>query len=97
VSGRWLASAQITTSIAAASKLAEVYSKKGLPCEIEAAADGVIVYANDRVTAERVAKDIRRFVVERDPRACTERGQHDKNEPGATAWWAAVRFDWRKF
>lgn len=33
MSGRWLASAQITTSIAAASKLAEVYGKKGLPCE----------------------------------------------------------------
>ena len=95
--GRWLESAQITTSIAAASKLAEVYGKKGLPCEIEAAADGVIVYAASRVTADRVANDIRRFVVARDPRACTERAKHDGNEEASTSWWSAVRFDWRKF
>jgi hypothetical protein len=97
VSGRWLAAAQISTSISAATKLAELYGQKGLPCEIEAAADGVIVYARDRVTADRVASDIRRFVATRDSRACTERAKHDEDEPSVTAWWSAVRFDWRKF
>jgi hypothetical protein len=97
MSSRWLAAKEVSTNIGVATGLAELYCSKGLPCEIEAGPGGVIVYAGSRIDADRIARDIRRAVVERDPRACTERARFDEDEPKATAWWAAVNFSWRVF
>ena len=68
----------------------------GVPCEVEKASAGVIVYAASRLGAEKVARDIRRAVQDRDPRANTTPAYRDFGEPEETRWWAGVNFDWRK-
>lgn len=80
-----------------ASSLAAVYTKRGMPCEIEASTTGVVVYASKPEHAGRIALDIARAARARDPRATSTTPAEDKDENEATRWWAAVDFDWRRF
>lgn len=81
----------------AAKSLAEVYTRAGLPCEIEHGLNGVIVYASSRDHAARISLDLAHAVRTRDPHVFASPVNEDKDEPEATRYWAAVDFDWRRF
>lgn len=80
-----------------AEALARHFIDAGMPCEIEAATRGVIVYASSHDDVERIAKKLLLAVRSRDPRVIVTPACEDVDEDQATRWWAAVEFDWRKF
>lgn len=80
-----------------AKKLAAVYTRAGLPCEIEHGLNGVIVYASSRDHVARISLNIAHAVRTRDPYVVASPVNEDKDEPEATRFWAAVDFDWRRF
>ena len=74
--------------------LSAVLSASGRKCELEAGAGGLLVYASTRVDVAAAARKVLRAVVDRDSRAVVTGPEHDPEEPGKSAWWAEVTFDW---
>lgn len=78
----------------AAKRLAALYTRAGLPVEVEAGPVGLVVYGSDAATVRRVAQSLASTPRVLGGEVTVGPITVDQDEPEATRFWTTVEFDW---
>lgn len=80
-----------------AGKLAELFKRAGLACEIEAGAIGLVVYGASPAVVRAVMRSLNTTIRTHNPKTkvVVSEVAKDIDEPEATAFWGTLSFDWK--
>lgn len=92
-----MAAQVVSMESSSAARLAALFAKHGLGCEIEAGPVGVVVYAASKAACASITRSLRETLRTYGVKAVAEVPVFERDEPAETAYVAAVRFDWTKF